>query len=376
MRNVVAAVVALASLARTPALAGEVTARWGGLGLERAPAVHPAPEFCTNGVSAAFFDSVPFYGKPTRFFAYYALPKGASKAKPVPGVVLVHGGGGTAFWNYVKYWNEKGYAAISMDNCGSIPVNEPGKPGGGEHSNYWMRHAWSGPCGWETFREAYEKPEDQWPFHAVATVILSHSFLRSLPEVDASRIGVSGVSWGGYLTCIAASVDHRYRWANPVYGCGFLGDNSVWKEQLDRLGEKGRHWLALWDPSVYLPQATCPFLWVSGQHDFAYPIDSLLKSAALVKRSHYDVPTRFNHGHNPGFLRPSIVEFAAAMNAGRDFPVNPPVLNPPARLKVDFSRRLGPVKPLHQAGQPPLPLNEIGWGEKMFHYLPEQLPGD
>ena len=38
---------------------------------------------------------------------------------------------------------------------------------------------------------------------------------------------------------------------------------------------------------------------------------------------------------------------------------------------VDFDSELGPVRPLHQAGQPPMPMNEIGWGEKMFHYLPE-----
>ena len=36
-----------------------------------------------------------------------------------------------------------------------------------------------------------------------------------------------------------------------------------------------------------------------------------------------------------------------------------------------FETTDGKVAPLHQAGQPPLPLSEIGWGEKMFHYLPE-----
>jgi len=330
---------------------GEITALWGGRGLEKAPKAYPAPELNSNGVTAVFLDSVPWYGKPTRFFAFYSLPKGASKEKPVPGVVIVHGGGGTAFWNYVKYWNDKGYAAIAMDNCGSIPHNEPGKPGSSEHSTFWLGHAWSGPRGWENFREAYEKPEDQWPFHAVATVILSHSFLRSLPEVDASRIGITGVSWGGYLTCIAGSVDHRYRWANPVYGCGFLGDNSYWKDKLDRLGDKGRHWLALWDPSEYLPEATCPFLWVSGQHDAFYPVDSLLKSAALVKRSYYDVPENFNHGHNPGFLRPSIVDFAAAMNAGKDFPENYPAPYGEAR-KLASEDYTHTVRPIGVGGQP------------------------
>ena len=38
---------------------------------------------------------------------------------------------------------------------------------------------------------------------------------------------------------------------------------------------------------------------------------------------------------------------------------------------VDFDSALGSVRPLHQAGQPPMPMGEIGWGEKMFHYLPE-----
>ena len=37
---------------------------------------------------------------------------------------------------------------------------------------------------------------------------------------------------------------------------------------------------------------------------------------------------------------------------------------------VDFDSALGSVRPLHQAGQPPMPMGEIGWGEKMFHYLP------
>ena len=47
------------------------------------------------------------------------------------------------------------------------------------------------------------------------------------PGVDAERIGATGISWGGYLTCILAGVDPRLRFAVPVYGCGFLQDNSA-----------------------------------------------------------------------------------------------------------------------------------------------------
>ena len=324
---------------------------WKGKGLECAPAEHRAPEMDTNGVTAAFFDSVPWKGRPTRFFAYYALPKGASREKPVPGVVLVHGGGGTAFEKFVRYWNDRGYAAISMDNCGSIPRNEPGKPGGGEFSRHWRGHAWSGPRGWETFADGDLPPGDQWPYHAVATVLLSHSFLRSLPGVDPSRIGVSGVSWGGFLTAIAGAVDHRFRWANPVYGCGFLGVHSVWEGKIAAAGEAGRNYLRLWDPSVYLPLARCPYLWVSGQHDFAYPVDSLLRSAALVPRSYFDVPDELPHGHTPGFVRPSIVSFAQAMNKGAAFSAGYPEPYDELEREVadEYSR---PVRPIGVNGQP------------------------
>ena len=42
---------------------------------------------------------------------------------------------------------------------------------------------------------------------------------RGRVEVEARS---TGVSWGGYLTCIASSLDPRFAFAAPVYGCGAL----------------------------------------------------------------------------------------------------------------------------------------------------------
>ena len=44
-------------------------------------------------------------------FASYGIPENANKDNPVPAIVLVHGGGGTASSSWVKTWVEKGYAA-------------------------------------------------------------------------------------------------------------------------------------------------------------------------------------------------------------------------------------------------------------------------
>jgi dienelactone hydrolase len=258
-----------------------------------APRCYAAPGFEAPGVKALFYDGLPWKGKPTRVFAWYGEPQ-ATPGQKLPAMVLVHGGGSTALSDWVRLWNRRGYAAIAMDTCGCVPR--------GKDSN-WERHPDGGPPGWGGFDQVDAPPADQWPCHAAAAVVLAHSLIRTFPQVDADRIGLTGISWGGFLTCIVAGIDPRFRFAAPVYGCGFLGDNSCWSETLNKApDDKGRKWLALWDPSIYLPHAAMPMLWVTGTNDFAFPMDSLQKSYLLPKAPHtLCVRVRMPHGHyGPG----------------------------------------------------------------------------
>ena len=118
---------------------------WDRTALYKTPQVFDAPEFATNDVKAIFYEGEPYQGRPTRVFGYYALPKG-EPGKKVPGIVLVHGGGGSAFVRWVKLWNSRGYAAISMDTCGAVSGNAYGQEQKGH-----VRHAWAGPEGWGGF---------------------------------------------------------------------------------------------------------------------------------------------------------------------------------------------------------------------------------
>ncbi len=188
-----------------------------------------APEFQADGVKAVFFDGLPWKGKPTRVFAWVGVPK-LEPGKKAPGIVLVHGGGGTAFADWVRLWVSRGYAAIAMDTCGCVPKGSYGK---------WERHDDGGPPGWGEFEHADEPMEDQWPYHAVTDVIIAHILLRGCGSVDPERIGITGISWGGYLTCIVSGLDDRFRFAVPVYGCGFLGDDSAWVPEVQKAGLKG-----------------------------------------------------------------------------------------------------------------------------------------
>lgn len=271
-----------------------------------APKTYEADEPNPEGVKSVVIEGEMYKGVRTRFFAWWALPKGASATNRAPGIVLVHGGGGTAFSSWVKLWADRGYAAIAMDTCGGFPKSM--KALGGK-----LRHAYSGPNGWgeKIFPLADDPPKDQWPYHAISTVIRSHSFLRSLPEVDTDRIGLTGISWGGYLTACTAGIDDRFAFAVPVYACAFLKDHSVWSAQLASLGEKGIRWDRLWDARNFLPSAKMPILWVTGSNDYFFPLDSLQRGYDLLpKAPRLAVRVRMPHGHPPAGDPSEIKAFA------------------------------------------------------------------
>src|SRR5262249_45489989 len=81
--------------------------------------------------------------------------------------------------------------------------------------------------------------------------------------------------------------------------------------ELVKRGDKGKRWLELWDPSVYLKDAKIPFLWVTGTNDFAYPLDSLQRSYRLPEAPRaLSIRIRMPHGHEPGETPEEIHAFA------------------------------------------------------------------
>ena len=217
--------------------------------LRQPPAMHWLSR--SEPVHSLLYAGDVYRDHPTEIFAWYASPATLGGAKPgakFPGVVLIHGGGGTAFATWAWLWAKRGYAAIAMDLSGSRPpdpVYDPktGAPVLNEAAERPKRtHLPNGGPNQghpEKFDSIGGSTSDDWPFHAAGAVIRAHSLLRSFAEVDPEHTAVTGISWGGYTTCLVASLDDRFKAAVPVYGCGFLFEGeSVQKPSIDRLGER------------------------------------------------------------------------------------------------------------------------------------------
>jgi len=257
-----------------------------------------------------------YQARDTEVFAFYASPTTLGlEVKPgtrFPGVVCIHGGGGTAFAEWVHLWAKRGYAAIAMDLNGSRPLDPEFGPDGTPKSNGHdpktrTRLPAGGPAhGHPEKFDCVLTPDtsDDWPFHAAASVMRAHSLLRSFPEVDAEHTAVTGISWGGYTTCLVASLDDRFKAAVPVYGCGFLHEGeSVQKPSIDRLDPVHRDlWVKEYDPGSLLPRCRVPIFFVNGTNDVHYVLDSYMKSHAVVPgEKHLRIQVNMAHGHPPGW---------------------------------------------------------------------------
>jgi len=241
----------------------------------------PASKNDTNykNIKAIFYEGPTYQGDETKVFAYLGVPETASESNKVPAVVLVHGGGGTATMEWVKMWNQKGYAAISMDLNGTVPARYTGWGATnnvlGAYSENSLKHEWAGrQAGTQDVDLCY--PEgDSWPGQATQMVVLAHNLLRSLPEIDSSKIGISGISWGGYVTSIMTGIDNRFAFANPIYGCGYLelSNTYFYSDKIDD-GAGDYHW----DAKYFIKKSKMPTIWVNSDHDGNFDITAFSRS--------------------------------------------------------------------------------------------------
>lgn len=268
------------------------------------PSYDPKPETGWNGIKALWYEGASYKGKPTKVFAYIGIPE-VQENRKVPAVVLVHGGGGHAYAEWIKIWNQRGYAAIAMDTTGYVPSNRcKGLTGieNGKNEEY-VRELYGeleddaytlGPDNSEMKDYDFALGE-QWIFHAVVDTILAHNILRADARVDQNKIGICGVSWGGVITSLAIGYDTRYAFAIPIYGSAYLGEaltkvTSAFQE---------KNVVKLWSAEDRLNKVSFPILWLCGLTDQCFRCWSNSHSYMATKKQGAVLSIREDllHGH-------------------------------------------------------------------------------
>ena len=278
-----------------------------------------------SNINAVTYDGAMIDGKPTKVFAYVGLPQEASATAKVPAVVLVHGGTGHAYAEWVKKWNDKGYAAIAMDNTGYFPSIE-GKGVAGreiEPNNFWhyglcdnfVQDGYVGAPDNDKVSTSALPIDRQWLYHAVADTIIAHNILANDERVDSSKIGISGISWGAVIASVAIGFDTDYAFAVMIYGSAYLDEGHGWMGDIFSQPDTKK----LWSASDRLNNVNFPIYWLCWDSDSPFSLNSNSKSYIDTKSSGavLNVQNDWGHCHSWGWNLSDSYIFADASTGKR-----------------------------------------------------------
>jgi dipeptidyl aminopeptidase/acylaminoacyl peptidase len=209
--------------------------------------------------------------------AYLFVPKTLDRSRKHPAIVWVHGDGVNQNYdgwhvqrNYAVYYSfhqhllQQGYVVIAPDYRGSIG-----------YGSAWREGVYM-DVGGKDFRDA----------------AMSADYLKTLPYVDADRIGIWGLSYGGFFTLLAVTeMPTTFRAAVDVAG---VADYAMYYEDpyhggwtASRIGtpEENPKVYAQASPLSHVDRVARPLLILHGTADVNVPylhsvrlIDALLKS--------------------------------------------------------------------------------------------------
>ena len=271
------------------------------------PEIHRIEEYdFSEEIIAITYRGADYKGKETRVFAFLGVPKEAGKDNPCPAVVLAHGGGGTADAYWVKYWVDRGYAAISMDLEGHYPIDK-----GSHFLPETKKNDYSGPIRNGAFADGGTSDlSKQWTYHAVTDIMLARSILGGMPEVRNDAVGIMGFSWGGYLTSFVIGVDNRFAFAVPVYVSDYLA------EMYSYFGDAVKGAGAKWDPTLNISNITAKVLWFNSDKDDHFTENGTSLSYENTPGSILLLDPNLAHGGGNCWSRPEQFIFADSVTRG------------------------------------------------------------
>ncbi|MCQ2380004.1 MAG: hypothetical protein MJ025_03670 [Victivallaceae bacterium] len=231
--------------------------------LFRTPEVRSAErykEYHVDGLDSLLLEALPAPdGSKCFVFAYFGLPDSPKPENGYPAVVLQHGNSDTCFPMIAKRWRDRGYAVISYDHYGNLPVAS---------CNYLKRPVVEESLQAKMKTKGHSNDaalRETWAPNIRSCACHANTYMRSRPEIDRDRIFLVGVSHGALNGLIVAGADHRFAGYACCYGCGHLALGSEKTPYHARVKADPR-----FNPENFLSSISCPVLWVVGSNDFAF----------------------------------------------------------------------------------------------------------
>ncbi len=196
----------------------------------------------------AFYDHL---GRRCAVFASRAFPKAD---RPAPIVVHCPGGGQAVRPRDLTYLVAQGFAAVSFD--WQIGAAAP------DRASRW-------PDGVVSQKSHFEDMDQMVLPLAVQAAGVAIDWMASDARSRAVDVGVTGISWGGYLTWVINACEPRIKAAVPVYGCGGIFEREIeYMLQWDVPEDMQKQWQQAWDPTSLVDNQIAPVCYLSATNDF------------------------------------------------------------------------------------------------------------
>ena len=165
---------------------------------------------------------------------YLAYPTGAKAGDNLPGILLMHGGGGAGMGMLAtgEKMAKRGYVVVSVDEPG---VANPMQNYSDNASGTWLRVGY-GSDRMTVKANGTIDVKASTLYTATTTAIKAFSILYNSPLVDKAKVGLTGMSWGGYLTTyLTGALGSMVEAASSCWGCGFYEEEGNFDTELNAL---------------------------------------------------------------------------------------------------------------------------------------------
>ena len=251
------------------------------LGLSPLPEKTPLKAAVTGTLErgGVVIENVHFQSKPGLYVTGNLYrPKDVPAGKKLPAVLYVcgHSGRGrdgnkTAFQDHGMWFGSNGYVCLVVDTL------QLGEVAGKHHGTYNLNRFWWQDRGYT--------PAGVECWNGVRAI----DYLISRPDVDAEKIGVTGISGGGATTVWVAAADERVKVAVPVSGMSDLESyvtNKVINGHCDCMFYVNTYQWE-WTTALAL-HAPKPLLFANSDTDPIFPMDGNRRIIARM-RTCYDM---------------------------------------------------------------------------------------